>query len=99
MTIVCPQTLDHTPQAQWRQNISTDFFDEPECLSSDKENIPPIESITPPSLKDLSLEEAMTENDTEATCWDANVVKKHHDFAQGKFSLSRPSQHTRTIRT
>ena len=29
------------------------FFDEPECLSSDKENTPPIESITPPSLKNL----------------------------------------------
>ena len=32
------------------------FFNEPECLSSDKENIPPTESITPPSLKNLSLE-------------------------------------------
>ena len=24
------------------------FFDEPDCLSSDKDNIPPIESVTPP---------------------------------------------------
>ena len=51
------------------------FFDEPECLSSDKENIPPIESITPPSLKNLSLEEGTTGNKTEATSWEASVVK------------------------
>ena len=51
------------------------FFDEPECLSSDKENIPPIESITPPSLKNLSLEEGMTGNETEATSWEASVAK------------------------
>ena len=43
------------------------FFDEPECLNSDKENIPPIESMTPPSLKNLSLKEGMTGNDTKAT--------------------------------
>ena len=51
------------------------FFDEPECLSSDIENIPPIESITPPSLKNLSLEEGMTGNETEGTSWEASVVK------------------------
>ena len=51
------------------------FFDEPECLSSNKENIPPIESITPPSLKNLSLEEGMTGNETEATSWEASVAK------------------------
>ena len=33
------------------------YFDEPECLDSDKENMPPIESVTPPSLRNLSLEE------------------------------------------
>ena len=51
------------------------FFDEPECLSSDKENILPVESITPPSLKNLSLEEGMTGNETEATSWEASVPK------------------------
>ena len=51
------------------------FFDEPECLSSDKENIPPIESVTPPSLKNLSLEVQMTGNETEATSWEASIVK------------------------
>ena len=33
------------------------YFNEPKCLSSDKENIPPIESITPPSLGNLSIED------------------------------------------
>ena len=32
------------------------FFDEPDCLSSDKENVPLTESVTPPSLKNLCLE-------------------------------------------
>ena len=44
-------------------------------MSSDRENIPPLKSITPPSLKNLSLEEGMTGNDTEATSWEAGVVK------------------------
>ena len=64
----CPSSLtkmEHKPQ----------FFDEPECLNSDKENIPPLESITPPSLKNFSLEEGMTGNDTEATSWEASVAK------------------------
>ena len=51
------------------------FFDEPECLSSDKENIPPIESIISPSLKNSSLEEGMMGNETEATSWEASVAK------------------------
>ena len=60
-----PTEMEYKPQ----------FFDEPECLSSDKENIPPIESITPPSLKNLSLEEGMTDNNTEATSWETSVAK------------------------
>ena len=51
------------------------FFDEPECLSSDKENILPLESITPPSLKNLRLEEGMTGNETDATPWETSVAK------------------------
>ena len=43
-------------------------------MSSDKENILPLESITP-SLKNLSLEEGMTGNETEATSWEASVAK------------------------
>ena len=49
------------------------FFDK--CLSSDKENIPPLESIAPPSLKNLSLEEGTTGDDMEATSWEAGVAK------------------------
>ena len=52
------------------------YFEEPECLDSDKENMPPIESITPPSLKNLSLEEENNDNNNEheATSWEASVV-------------------------
>ena len=64
----CPLSLTDMEYKPW-------FFDEPECLSSDKQNIPPIESITPPSLKNLSLEEGMTGNETEAISWEANVAK------------------------
>ena len=64
----CLSSLTETEYRPW-------FFDEPECLSSDKENILPIESITPPSLKNLSLEEGMTGNETEATSWEASVAK------------------------
>ena len=46
-----------------------------ECLSSDKENAPPLKSITPPSLKNLSLEEGTMENETETTSWEASVAK------------------------
>ena len=60
-----PTEMEYKPQ----------FFDEPECLSSDKENVPPLESITPPSLKNLSLEEGTTDNKTEATSWEASVAK------------------------
>ena len=60
-----PTEMEYKPQS----------FDEPECLSSDKENLPPIESITPPSLKNLSLEEGMTGNETEATSWEVSVAK------------------------
>ena len=39
---LCPRPTEH----EYRPK----YFDEPNCLSSDKENMPPIESITPPSL-------------------------------------------------
>ena len=51
------------------------FFDEPDCLSSNKENIPPIESVTPPSLGNLSLEEETNKLENEATSWEANVAR------------------------
>ena len=44
-------------------------------MSSDKENIPPTESVTPPSLKNLSLEEEANEQENEATSWEASEVR------------------------
>ena len=70
-------TLDSgpCPSSPTEMQNKPQSFDEPECLSSNKENIPPLESITPPSLKNLSLEEGMTSNETEATSWEACVAK------------------------
>ena len=51
------------------------YFDEPNCFSSDKENMPLIESITPPSLGNLSIEEENNETEHEATLWEANVAR------------------------
>ena len=45
-------------------------------MSSDKENMPLIESVTPPSLRNLSLEEEVDDDNNEATLWKANVVRK-----------------------
>ena len=56
-------------------SIGPNIFDEPECLDSDKENMPSIESITPPSLKNLSLQEENNDNDEhKATSWEVNVA-------------------------
>ena len=54
-------------------------------MSSNKENILPLESITPPSLKNLSLEEGMTGNETEATSWEANVAKNIMTTPRARF--------------
>ena len=57
------------------QEYRPKYFDEPDCLSSDKENMPPIESITLPLLKNLSLEEENNGNDEhKATLWEVNVA-------------------------
>ena len=64
----CPSSPTEMEYKHW-------FFDEPKCLSSNKEHILPLKSITPPSLKNLSLEEGITGNDTEATSWEASVAK------------------------
>ena len=70
-------TLDSEPCPSSLTDIKykPQFLDESECLSSNKENIPCLESITPPSLKNLSLEEGMTGNDNEATSWEVSVAK------------------------
>ena len=45
-------------------------------MSSDKENMPLTESVTPPCLRNLSLEEEADDNENEATSWEANVARK-----------------------
>ena len=62
----CPSPTDHEYKPR--------YFDKPEWLSSDKENMPPIESMTPPSLRNLSIEEENNEAEHEATSWEANVA-------------------------
>ena len=63
------------PSSPTETEYKPKFFDEPEYLSSNKENVPPTESVTPPSLKNLSLEEGINSNKNEATSWEANVAR------------------------
>ena len=64
----CPSLIEHEYKPR--------FFDEPDCMSSDKESMPPTETITPPSLRNLSLEEETDDNENEATLWEASVARK-----------------------
>ena len=64
----CPSSLTET-------KYKPRFFNEPEYLSLDKENIPLTESVTPPSLKNLSLEEGINSNENKATSWEASVAR------------------------
>ena len=59
-------------------------------MSSDKENMPPTESITPPSLRNLSLQEEVDNDNNEATSWEANVARKL--LMTPRASLSFPKQ-------
>ena len=65
------------------------FFNEPEYLSSDKENIPPTESVTPPSLKNLSLEEEINSNKNKATSWEASVARNVVTTPRASFPLPK----------
>ena len=84
----CPSPIEH----EYRPK----YFDEPECLDSDKENMPPIESITPPSLKNLSLEEENNDDgEHEATSWEANVARNLDLLPRS--SSPYPKKKTRTL--
>ena len=63
------------PSSQTETEYKPKFFNEPEYLSSDKENVPSTDSITPPSLKNMSLEEGTNGNENEATSWEASVAR------------------------
>ena len=56
---LCPILTEHKHKPR--------YFNEPEWLSSDKENMPPIKLVTPPSLRNLSLEEENNKIEHEAT--------------------------------
>ena len=64
---LCPSPTEHKYKPR--------FFDEPDYMSSDKENIPLTESVTPPSLRNLSLEEEANEQENKATLWEASVAR------------------------
>ena len=84
----CPSPTDHEYKPL--------YFDEPDGLSSDKENMPHIESITPPSLKNFSIEEENNENDEhEATSWEANVAQNLGSLPMS--SSLYPKKKTRTL--
>ena len=85
----CPSPTEH----EYRPK----YFEEPECLDSDKENMPPIESITPPSLKNLSLEEENNDNNNEheATSWEASVARNVDLLPRS--SSPYPKKKTRTL--
>ena len=58
--------------------------------------MPPIESITPPSLKNLSLEEENNENDEhKATSWEENVAWNLHSLPRS--SSLYPKKKTCTL--
>ena len=64
----CPSLTEHEYKPR--------FFDEPDWMSSDKEDMPLTEYVTPPSLRNLSLEQEVDDDNNEATSWEANVARK-----------------------
>ena len=69
------------------------YFDEPNCLSSNKENMPPIESITPPSLGNLSIEEENNETVHKATSWEANVARNLYSLPRSSSPYPKKKTH------
>ena len=83
----CPSPTEHEYKPR--------YFDEPDCLSSDKENMPPIESITPPFLRNLSIEEENNEIECKATLWEANVARNLDSLPRS--SSPYPKKKTSTL--
>ena len=82
----CPSPTEHEYKPR--------YFDEPNCLSSDKENMPPIESITPPFLGNLSIEEENNETEHEATSWEANVAQNLDLLPRSSSPYPKKKTHT-----
>ena len=84
---LCPSPIEH----EYRPK----YFDEPECLDSDKENMPPIELVTPPSLRNLSLEEENNDdNEQETTSWEASVAWNVDSLPRSSSSYPKKKTHT-----
>ena len=83
----CPSPTEHEYKPR--------YFEEPNCLSSNKEIMPPIESITPPSLGNLSIEEENNETEHKATLWEANVARNLYSLPRS--SSPYPKKKTRTL--
>ena len=83
----CPSPTEHEYKPR--------YFNKPNCFSSDKENMPPIESITPPSLGNLSIEEENNETEHEATLWEANVARNLDSLPRS--SSPYPKKKTSTL--
>ena len=83
----CPSPTEHEYKPR--------YFNEPDYLSSDKENMPPIESITPPPLENLSIEEESNETEHEATLWETNVARKLDSLPRS--SSPYPKKKTSTL--
>ena len=86
---LCPSLTEHEYKPR--------YFDEPEWLSSNKENMPPIELVTPPSLRNLSLEEENNEIEHEATTWGSQCGKKFRPTPQVKLPISKKDQYPRRL--
>ena len=85
---LCPSLTDHEYKPR--------FFDEPDCMSSDKKNIPLTESVTPPSLKNLSLEEEADDNENEATSPEASVARNLMTTPRASSFFQNELAHSRT---
>ena len=57
--------------------------------------MPPIESVTPPSLRNLSLEEENNDdNEHEATSWEANVAQNVDSLPRSSSPYPKKKTHT-----
>ena len=68
-------------------------------MSSDKENMPPTELVTPPSLRNLSLEEEVKEPENEATLWEASVARNVETIPRTSSPYPRKTNTFRGSRT
>ena len=97
--ILTPRKVDNSNSgpcpSSTEQEYRPKYFDELDCLSSNKENMPAIELITLPSLKNLSLEKENNENDEhEAMSWDVNVARNLDSLARSSSPYPRKKTHT-----